>query len=73
MYLLIALALACAFLYVFGRRQSLPYPPGPPSDPVIGHLKRIPAGDFPKQLVQWAREHGAKYFDSVTWTLLIFG
>lgn len=55
----LSLILACAILLVFRRRQHFPLPPSPPSDPIIGHLRRLPATDFPGQLCKWAKEYGS--------------
>ncbi|KAF7352084.1 Cytochrome P450 [Mycena venus] len=39
------------------RRQSL-LPPGPPGDPVVGHLLRMPSADSPLIFHQWSKIYG---------------
>jgi hypothetical protein len=42
------------------RRQSL-LPPGPPGDPVVGHLLRMPSTDSALVFHQWSRTYGTFY------------
>ncbi|KAF7348850.1 Cytochrome P450 [Mycena venus] len=39
------------------RRQSF-LPPGPPGDPVVGHLLRMPSADSPLVFHQWSKIYG---------------
>ena len=46
---LIYISLACSLAIAFAKHrrklslaQSIPFPPGPPADPIIGHLRHIP-------------------------------
>ena len=40
--------------------RSLPYPlpPSPPGDPVIGHLRKIPALNPEHKYIQWGKQYG---------------
>jgi hypothetical protein len=41
----LAISLFCHFLFAFSdhrRRHGIPYPPGPPSRPIIGNLLDVP-------------------------------
>ncbi|CAE6385703.1 unnamed protein product [Rhizoctonia solani] len=53
----VTLALASWTLYALPRRtQKLPLPPGPKSDPVIGHLRVMPASDEHRVYAKWGKE-----------------
>lgn len=69
------LAAAVAFTLVVtliarhtGRRHALPLPPGPPSEPLLGHLRVIPA-DHP----EYAYTHWGKQYDSDILHLSVLG
>lgn len=40
------------------RRQKLPYPPGPPADPILGHLRFIPTNDAYETFHEWSKQYG---------------
>ncbi|KAF7342885.1 hypothetical protein MSAN_02004900 [Mycena sanguinolenta] len=40
------------------RRRAAMLPPGPPGDPFIGHLLRMPSADSPLVFHQWAQTYG---------------
>lgn len=41
------------------RRARLPYPPGPPADPLIGHLRILPDSSVGAEVFHdWARKYG---------------
>ncbi|KAI0977223.1 putative cytochrome P450 oxidoreductase [Xylaria arbuscula] len=42
---------------VLGVKRRLPLPPGPPGEPLIGHLRVIPAEHPEFQYAQWAKEY----------------
>ena len=60
------LLLGCSLLFamffvvfVKGRRNKmLPYPPGPPADPIIGHLRIIPKEDRHEVFHGWSKTYG---------------
>ncbi|ESK94311.1 cytochrome p450 [Moniliophthora roreri MCA 2997] len=39
-------------------KRHPPYPPGPPSEPIIGHMRVIPAKDIGEHFHEWAKEYG---------------
>ncbi|CEL54795.1 O-methylsterigmatocystin oxidoreductase OS=Aspergillus flavus (strain ATCC 200026 / FGSC A1120 / NRRL 3357 / JCM 12722 / SRRC 167) GN=ordA PE=2 SV=1 [Rhizoctonia solani AG-1 IB] len=55
----VALALVPWGLYILIRRYQrlkLPLPPGPKSDPLIGHLRVLPASDEHRAYARWGKE-----------------
>lgn len=38
--------------------ESPPLPPGPPSDPIIGHLRMIPSQRQPNAFYEWSKVYG---------------
>lgn len=42
---------------VWGRKSPLPLPPGPPGEPLLGHLRIIPAEHPEFQYAEWAKEY----------------
>ncbi|KAF7352075.1 O-methylsterigmatocystin oxidoreductase [Mycena venus] len=50
-------ALLLVLSLVQQRRKSL-LPPGPPGDPVVGHLLRMPSADSPLIFHQWSKIYG---------------
>ena len=63
MSLLVSLSLLalCAILVVQVMKRKdrgLPYPPGPPADPIIGHLRFIPTTDAQEAFHEWSRKYG---------------
>ncbi|KAG6826714.1 hypothetical protein H0H92_014761 [Tricholoma furcatifolium] len=60
MALLLLFGWVTAF-YVFIRlkkRRHPPLPPGPPADPIIGHLRSIPAENQEEVFYQWGKQYG---------------
>jgi hypothetical protein len=52
-----ALVAATCLLYALPRRtRSLPLPPGPQADPLIGHLRKLPTSDEHRVYAQWSKE-----------------
>ena len=66
--LLSAFTLTLLVLYkaLQGRRhdKGLPLPPGPPGEPIIGHLRRIPKADEEDMLLRWHKQYGVVVFFS---------
>ncbi|KAF7360842.1 O-methylsterigmatocystin oxidoreductase [Mycena sanguinolenta] len=46
------------FVYHVGRSPSLPFPPGPPQDPIIGHLRCMPSKRRATVFHKWAKIYG---------------
>ncbi|KAF4596650.1 hypothetical protein EYR38_008037 [Pleurotus pulmonarius] len=42
----------------FHRKRPFPLPPGPPADPVIGHLRKVPPLHAELTYLEWARKYG---------------
>ncbi|KAJ8520580.1 hypothetical protein ONZ45_g2645 [Pleurotus djamor] len=45
-------------LYFVNKSRKLPLPPGPPTDPLIGHLRIFPTKDQEVVLYEWSRKYG---------------
>lgn len=56
-----------SFLVIQARkraRKAFPLPPGPPSDPLIGHLRVMPSEKQEDVFHEWAKTYG-KHFGSI--------
>ncbi|KAG5643662.1 hypothetical protein DXG03_000542 [Asterophora parasitica] len=56
-----AFLLVCACLYLWTRgseRKHPPLPPGPPADPIIGHLRKIPPKGQEDLYYEWGKIYG---------------
>jgi hypothetical protein len=55
------------FIVIFRRKRSLnvPLPPSPPSDFILGHLRRIPSENPEIQYAEWAQIYGGILFSSI--------
>jgi hypothetical protein len=51
--------LATTALWLRRRNQKYPLPPGPPADPLIGHLRLLSAGNTAENFNEWAQKYGA--------------
>lgn len=40
------------------RKHRLPLPPGPPGDPIIGHLRYIPENSPADKFAEWSKKYG---------------
>ena len=57
----ISLAVAVLCLVAFTKwrgSQSLPYPPGPPPDPIIGNIRAMASGDLEHVFASWGKKYG---------------
>jgi hypothetical protein len=50
--------IASRALYRYFSSPNLPYPPGPPRDPIIGNLRGFPIEYQEKTFAQWANKYG---------------
>ena len=57
------LALYGAYNIVAGKRTNLP--PGPPADPLVGHLLRMPRVSPEKKFQEWHKTYGQLSFMNV--------
>lgn len=65
MLLLLLAFFGCVFLYACLRTKSKshpPLPPGPPADPIIGHLRLIPPDNQEKLFYEWGKIYGQSLF-----------
>lgn len=49
---------ACSIALRHRRSFKLPLPPGPPSDPILGHLRYIPPENPELRYAEWAKVYG---------------
>ncbi len=56
---LLAVGLA-SFLALKAKKKPL-YPPGPPSDPLVGHLRILPFENREVLFHAWAKEYGERF------------
>ncbi|KAI5892517.1 uncharacterized protein SCHCODRAFT_02626362 [Schizophyllum commune H4-8] len=48
--------------WLLGRRQRTPYPlpPGPPGEPILGHLRIVPTLSPEYRYMEWSNEYGTR-------------
>ena len=44
------------------RANGLPLPPGPPADPLIGHLRLIPPTNAEETFREWGKTYGSCFW-----------
>ena len=49
---------AIVVVYKWRGSQSLPYPPGPPPDPVIGNARAMASGELERVFAAWGKKYG---------------
>ncbi|GBE80604.1 cytochrome P450 [Sparassis crispa] len=64
-YLPYAAVLVFIFVLLRRRKQVLPLPPGPPADPIIGHLRKLPPVHHHGIFQKWAAEYGDMFYLNV--------
>ncbi|THU78576.1 hypothetical protein K435DRAFT_876480 [Dendrothele bispora CBS 962.96] len=42
----------------FPQKSKLPFPPGPPKEPILGHLRVMPSEDQGDVFHEWAKVYG---------------
>ncbi|KAJ8520739.1 hypothetical protein ONZ45_g2484 [Pleurotus djamor] len=52
------LAGAAVTLHLLRSRPKVPLPPGPPADPLIGHIRTFPTKDKEATLHEWSKQYG---------------
>ncbi|TVY21370.1 Cytochrome P450 monooxygenase psiH [Lachnellula arida] len=60
-------------IFKFRGRRTLPYPPGPPGEFLIGHLRVIPFEDSPTAYLNWGREYKSDvlYFNTLRQPIIV--
>lgn len=58
-YLVVLTSLVVAICKAFWPKRKLPLPPGPPPDPVIGHLRHLLKANDENTCYQWHKQYGA--------------
>ncbi|KAL0947285.1 hypothetical protein HGRIS_013405 [Hohenbuehelia grisea] len=58
LWLALGTVLVFVLLTVARPKQRIPLPPGPPSDPFIGHIRHIPPHDQGSKFHEWAKKFG---------------
>ncbi|TVY35980.1 Cytochrome P450 monooxygenase [Lachnellula subtilissima] len=60
-------------IFKFRNRRTLPYPPGPPGEFLIGHLRVIPFEDSPTAYLNWGREYKSDvlYFNTLRQPIIV--
>lgn len=53
-----AAILTYAIIWYSRRKRCLPYPPGPPSDPLFGHIRFLPTTVDDETLLWWHEKYG---------------
>lgn len=59
-------------LWVRSRKGRLPYPPGPPAEPLLGHLRALPKSYDEGAYREMANKYGMLlfvFFSSTLWVL----
>jgi hypothetical protein len=56
--LLIALIISSAVLWATLSSKRHPHPPGPPAEPIIGHIRIIPQEKMGEKFLEWAHTYG---------------
>ena len=57
----IGVLIACTVLarLIRRKRHELPFPPGPPADPMIGHLRLLPdVQNMAEVFQEWSQKYG---------------
>jgi hypothetical protein len=50
-------------LLTFNRKDDThPLPPGPPKDPIIGHVRHVPAKNPEFTYIKWGKQYSTKAF-----------
>lgn len=68
--LILVFSLFCALLcFKIGSRKHTPFPPGPPADPIIGHLRIMPSEGHDTFFYELGKKYGMFYlsFRIIIW------
>jgi hypothetical protein len=59
-YLIAIVALAVVLAWkAYNFKTQIPYPPGPPAEPIIGHTRKLPPENLAERYHQLAQVYGA--------------
>lgn len=68
----VIIALALLYLFIYLKRRStkrLPLPPGPPADPLFGHLRLMPSENHELTFHEWSKKYGISHYQHVQFHL----
>jgi hypothetical protein len=54
----ITAAFLCFIHRLRWRYNSIPYPPGPPGDPIIGNIRQMSAKNQEQEFEKWGKQYG---------------
>ncbi|KAJ3489887.1 hypothetical protein NLI96_g1814 [Meripilus lineatus] len=71
-YFLVTLGIVCYFVARRAKhKRSVPLPPGPPADPIIGHLRSLPTAASEETLIDWHRTYGDVLYFNILGTSIV--
>ncbi|EPE37001.1 Cytochrome P450 [Glarea lozoyensis ATCC 20868] len=72
-YILSGLLLFVLYKFLKPQKQSLPLPPSPPTDPILGHIRSIPSKNPELTYMKWGKQYNTDilYLSFLTQPVLI--
>ncbi|EHK99044.1 putative O-methylsterigmatocystin oxidoreductase [Glarea lozoyensis 74030] len=70
-YILSGLLLFVLYKFLKPQKQSLPLPPSPPTDPILGHIRSIPSKNPELTYMKWGKQYNILYLSFLTQPVLI--
>lgn len=74
---IVALIALSTFLYMRLTKKNksrLPYPPGPPADPILGHMRIMPSQNPHETFHEWAKQYGdVMYLEVLGKPIIVLG
>jgi len=59
--LVVAFVASALHLQLKKKRLGLPLPPGPPGEPILGHLRIIPEDHPEYQYTEWGKQYSERH------------